>query len=190
MLRRSSELRVDVAASQRPVPSAGTEVEFEDSDFVARAPELDRRRHSGEACAQNDDRSPFGIALEVDRAAVRRFRREPEPGHEPVGRGSADARAYELKKPAPAYGPSTDGRLPTPDGGYRPVAHRLVPSPVRGDTRDMADEVAAHRHRQFTPVAEAVNGLDLCDIVTFAAQGPAQQDCSSPLRGGRGAVAA
>ena len=125
MLGRSAELRVDVAASQRPVSPARTEVEFENIDFVTRAPELDRRRHAGEAGAQNDDRSPFGVALELDRAAVRRFRREAEPGHELVGRGPADARAYELKKPPPAHSPSTDERLRTGSGGRRAVAHRL-----------------------------------------------------------------
>src|SRR5271155_852770 len=47
-LRRATELRVDVAASERPVSSARPEVVFEYANLVAGALELDRRSHSGE----------------------------------------------------------------------------------------------------------------------------------------------
>ncbi len=100
-LGRPAEFGVDVAASERPVASARTEVELEDADAISRALEFDRRRHSGEAGAQNDDRSPFRIAIELDRAPVRRFRREPKPGHDLVGRRPADARADELDQSSP-----------------------------------------------------------------------------------------
>src|ERR1700690_4568681 len=55
-LRRAAELRVDVAASERPVSSARTKVEFKNANLVARALELDRRGHSGEPSPQNDHR--------------------------------------------------------------------------------------------------------------------------------------
>src|SRR5271157_1120202 len=55
MLGRPAEFRIDVAAPERPVPPAGTKVVFEDLDQAARALKLDRRRHSGEAGAQDDD---------------------------------------------------------------------------------------------------------------------------------------
>src|SRR5277367_3376180 len=48
LLRRSAEFRVDVAASQRPVSSARTDVVLEDANLVAGALELDRRGHPGE----------------------------------------------------------------------------------------------------------------------------------------------
>ena len=48
-LRRAAQLRVDVAAPHRPVPSARTRVELEHAHVVAGALKLDRRGHSGEA---------------------------------------------------------------------------------------------------------------------------------------------
>src|SRR6202020_2069985 len=103
-LRRAAELRVDVAASERPVSSARPEVVLEYANLVAGALELDRRRHSGEPGAEDDDRGAFGIAVELDRTAVWRFLRMPKASHRLVGGRSANTRANDLKQSSPAEG--------------------------------------------------------------------------------------
>ena len=101
-LPRAAELREDVAASNRPVPSARTRVVFEYVHGIARALEFDRGRHAGKAGAQNDDRSAFGVAVELDRASIGRFLRISEASHRLIGRRAADARADDLEQSAPA----------------------------------------------------------------------------------------
>src|ERR1700722_4851808 len=101
-LRRAAELRIDVAASERPVSSARPEVVLEYANLVAGALELDRRSHSGEPGAKNDDRGAFGIAVELDRTAVWRFLCMPKASHRLVGGRSANARADDLKQSSPA----------------------------------------------------------------------------------------
>ena len=101
-LARPAELGEHVAAPDGPVPSARTIVVFEHAYPIAGALEPDRRRHSGEAGSQNDDRRPFGIAIEPDRTAVGRFGRKSEPGHHLIGAGAAEACADKLDQSAPA----------------------------------------------------------------------------------------
>src|SRR5260370_2062464 len=80
-LRRAAELSIDVAAAQRPVSPARAHIVFEDLHFIACPAELERRRHAGEACAKHDDGGALRIAFELDRAPVRRFRRESKTRH-------------------------------------------------------------------------------------------------------------
>src|ERR1700722_9491549 len=103
-LRRAAELRIDVAASERPVSSARPEVVLEYANLVAGALELDRRSHSGKPGAKNDDRGAFGIAVELDRTAVWRFLRMPKASHRLVGGRSANARANDLQQSLPGKG--------------------------------------------------------------------------------------
>ena len=102
LLRCAAELGVDVAAPERPVPSARTRVIFKHAHFVAGALKLDRRGHSGEAGPQNDDRRALGVAIEFDRTPVRRFLGVSEASHRLIGGRSADARANDLKQSSPA----------------------------------------------------------------------------------------
>ena len=120
LLRRAAELRVDVAAPERPVPSARTGVVLEHAHLVAGVLKLDRRGHSGEAGPQNDDRCALGIAVELDRASVRQFLRVSEASHRLVGGRSADARADDLKQSSPAK------------SRRRRVAHRSVLCFIKG----------------------------------------------------------
>ena len=101
-LRRAAELGEHVAAANRPVPSAGAGIVFEHAHVIAGALKLDRRRHAGEAGAQDDDRRALRIAIEPDRTAVGRFRRIAKASHRLVGRGGAGARADDLEQSSPA----------------------------------------------------------------------------------------
>ena len=162
----SAKLCVDVAPSYRPVPAAGTEVVFEDADAVARALEFDRRRHSGKAGAQDDDRSALGIALELDRPAIWRFRREPKPGHDLIRARSAEARADELDQSSPAH----QGRS---------LTHRSVLFPNEAGTvwrrRAMRQRGAAESHDDPSRARTAATGA-ACARTRSAAAGMSSID--------------
>ena len=103
-LGRAAELGVDVAAADRPVPAAGTAVVFEDFDFVAGPAELERRGHAGEARAEDQDGRPMRIAIEFDRAAIRRFRRKAEAHHASSISSPAGPCADALEERTPGQG--------------------------------------------------------------------------------------
>src|SRR5208337_5003688 len=100
-LRRAAEFGVDVAAADRPVPPAGAAVVFEDLDLVAGPAEFECGGHPREACPEDDDGSPFRVALEFDWAPVGGFRREAEASHRLHERRPAGTSADALKEGAP-----------------------------------------------------------------------------------------
>src|SRR3984957_11928008 len=143
-LRRAAELRVDVAAPEAPIPPARTRVVLERAHFVPGALELDRRGHSGETGAQNDDRSALGIAVELDRASIWRFLGVSEPSHRLISGRSADARADDLKQSSPAK------------GRRRRVAHRSVLCFIKGGIVASSNEA-----RKAAKVRRYENALQL-----------------------------
>src|SRR5579863_545977 len=110
-LGRAAELRVDIAAAKRPVPTAGAGIIFKDLNLVSGAAEFVGSGHPGKASAQYDDGGAFWIAFERDRPAIGRLGRKAETGHRLVRGRRAGGRADQCEETAPA------------DGRPRPIDH-------------------------------------------------------------------
>jgi hypothetical protein len=102
-LTGTAELRIGVAAAQRPIPPADAAVIFEQLHLVAGLVQFIGRDKAGEPCSQDQDRSPLRIAVELDRAVIRRFRRMTEAGHRLVHRRPARGRTDQIEQGAPAH---------------------------------------------------------------------------------------
>src|SRR5271157_3318613 len=100
-LRWASELAIGVATPDRPVSTSGAVIVLQDLDPVADLAELERRRHSREPGAQNDDGRALRIALELDRAAIGRLGGETEARHRLIHRSPAGARPDQREQIAP-----------------------------------------------------------------------------------------
>ena len=73
LLREAAELRVPVAAAQRPISAAGSGVVFEHLNLVAGVAQLIGCGQSGHAGAEDQHRGIARGALEINRPLVRRF---------------------------------------------------------------------------------------------------------------------
>src|ERR1700743_3359123 len=77
-LRRAAEFGKTVAAPQGPVTPTWTAVELQHLDLVAGLAQFERRGHSREPRAKDQDRCTPGIAVELDRPLVSGLCRDTE----------------------------------------------------------------------------------------------------------------
>ena len=103
VLRRAAELRVRVAAAQRPVAAAGARVVLEHLHLVARVAQLVRGGHAGDAGAEDQHRRAARRAGEIDRTLARRLGGEAERRHRLVHRRAAGGDADHAQQIAPRH---------------------------------------------------------------------------------------
>ena len=101
-LHRATELGEGVAAAERPVQPAGAMLVFEHLHLIAGLAQLDRRRQPREACPEYQHAGAGRRALQVWRAAIRRFMRVAQAGHGQVHHRPAGDRADHRGQVAPA----------------------------------------------------------------------------------------
>src|ERR1700676_5114535 len=87
-LLETAEFGERIPAAQGPVAAACPAVELENPHLVSGLAQLQCRRHAGKAGAENEGRSAFRIALELDWALVSGVGRKAERGHGGIHRGT------------------------------------------------------------------------------------------------------
>src|SRR2546421_11726409 len=102
-LRGTAQLRVAIAAAQRPAAPAGPPIVLEDLHAVPRFSELERCHHAGESRSQDDDRCSLGVAVESHRGGIGRFGGNAETGHCAIHRAAASRYPYQREKIASAH---------------------------------------------------------------------------------------
>src|SRR5450432_1758413 len=101
-LSGAAEFGVNVAAPDRPIAAAGAEVVFEDLNLVAGAQEFERRRHSRQTRAQNNDRGALRISFQLDRTSIGRLDGKSQTRHGLVEGPPASGRADQCEQTASA----------------------------------------------------------------------------------------
>ena len=137
LLLRAAELRVRVAAANRPVATARSRVVLEHLHPIARVAKLVRGGHAGDAGAEDQHRCAAWCAGEIDGTLAPRFGREAERGHRLVHRRAAGRDADHAQQSAPRH---RRRRVS--------IRHRSPPGRVSGDPT-----LPSHRPAQRAPFA-------------------------------------
>src|SRR5882757_9340269 len=104
VLGETAQLRIGVAAIQRPVAAAGPIVVFEDVNLIAGVAQLECGRHTGHARAQNQHRRTFRITFEFDGPGINGLARMAQFGHRLVHDCAAGACPDQFEERAPIHG--------------------------------------------------------------------------------------